>query len=126
MTTRRGATALGTVVSALAVALFSLTALPAATATQTRPAEPGLSPVPLGGRGVTGTPGPETESAARARLRAAQDVTLASVGAGEPVYRWTEALNGYAVELTSAQAASLAADPAVALVEPNEVRPLAA
>ena len=126
MTTRRGATALGTVVSALAVALFSLAVLPSATATQTPADEPGLYLVTLSGPGVTGTPGPETGSAARARLRAAQDTTLASVGAGEPVYRWTEALNGYAVELTSAQAANLAADPAVALVEPNEVRPLAA
>ena len=102
------------------------TVLPSASATQRPADEPGLYLVTLSGPGVTGTPGPETGSAARARLRAAQDATLASVGAGEPVYRWTEALNGYAVELTSVQAEALAADPAVALVEPNEVRPLAA
>ena len=142
MTTRRrgaaargaamlGAALLGAAlaVSALTLAaltLLSLAALPSATATQGTADESGLYLVTLNGPGVTGTPGPETGAAARARLRATQDATLASVGAGEPVYRWTEALNGYAVELTSAQADVLAADPAVALVEPNEVRPLAA
>ena len=129
MTTRRhGAAALGAAVlgAALVFSATALAAVPSATATQTADEEPGLYLVTLTGPGVTGTPGPETGSAARARLRAAQDATLASVGAAEPVYRWTEALNGYAVELTSAQAAALAADPAVALVEPNEVRPLAA
>ncbi|SDN95466.1 PA domain-containing protein [Nocardioides szechwanensis] len=59
------------------------------------------------------------------QLWAAQDRTLARVGAAEPVYRWTTALNGYAVLLTPDQAAELADDPAVALVERNSVRPLA-
>ncbi len=129
MTTRRhGAAALGSVVlgAALVLSAGALVALPSATATQGADEVPGLYLVTLRGPGVTGAPGPETGSAVRARLRAAQDATLASVGAGEPVYRWTEALNGYAVELTSAQADLLAADAAVALVEPNEVRPLAA
>ncbi|MDP2773794.1 MAG: S8 family serine peptidase [Nocardioides sp.] len=60
------------------------------------------------------------------QLWAQQDRTLARVGAPEPVYRWTTALNGYAVRLTPGQAAALADDPAVALVERNSVRPLAA
>jgi minor extracellular serine protease Vpr len=82
--------------------------------------------VALEGPGVTGTQGQETGAATRARLLADQDATLAAVGAGPPVYRWTEALNGYAVPLTVEQVDQLAADPAVAVVEPNEVRALAA
>ena len=108
--------------SRLALALLGHSAaLPTARPRTPRRRRRRAGPLPRhpGGPGVTGTPGPETGSAARARLRAAQDATLASVGAGEPVYRWTEALNGYAVELTSDQADALAADPAVALVEPN-------
>lgn len=59
------------------------------------------------------------------RLMAEQDRTLAAVGAPTPVYRWTTALNGYAVPLTPAQAATLRTLPAVALVERSTVRPLA-
>lgn len=58
-------------------------------------------------------------------LWAQQDRTLDAVGAGDPVYRWTTALNGYAAMLTPAQVTALAQDPAVALVERNSVRPLA-
>ena len=90
MTTRRhGAAALGAAVlgAALVFSATALAAVPSATATQTADEEPGLYLVTLTGPGVTGTPGPETGSAARARLRAAQDATLASVGAAEPVYR---------------------------------------
>ena len=39
----------------------------------------------------------------------------------EPVYRWTTALSGVAVELTADQAEQLAADPRVALVERDRV-----
>jgi len=56
---------------------------------------------------------------------ARQQQVLARVGAPEPVYRWTTALSGVAVDLTDAQARTLRADPQVALVEPNTVRPLA-
>ncbi|CAB4704096.1 MAG: S8 family serine peptidase [Actinobacteria bacterium] len=59
------------------------------------------------------------------QLRAVQDRVLASIGAGSPVYRWTSALNGVAVELTRAQADALEADPAVDLVERNSLRRLA-
>ena len=62
----------------------------------------------------------------RASALAEQDATLATVGAGAPVYRWTTALNGYAVRMTAAQARDLAGDPAVATVEPDSVRRLAA
>ncbi len=107
----------------LAAALASL-ALPSSTARAAD--DSSLYLVALEGPGVTGTGGRETGTATRARLLAEQDATLAVVGAAEPVYRWTEALNGYAVALTPGQATLLAADPAVALVEPNEVRALAA
>lgn len=56
---------------------------------------------------------------------ATQDSTLASVDAGDPVYRWTHALNGYAVHLDAEQAADLARDPAVVSVEPDSRRKLA-
>jgi hypothetical protein len=56
---------------------------------------------------------------------AAQDATLAAVGAATPVYRWTTALNGYAVRLTRSQARALAENPSVAAVERNRVRRLA-
>ena len=59
------------------------------------------------------------------RLQAAQDATLDGLGAPAPVYRWTTALNGYAVELTAGQADLLRVDPDVVLVEPNAIRPLA-
>ncbi len=42
-----------------------------------------------------------------------------------PVYRWTTALNGFAVALTTQQATELASDSRVALVEENAVRRLA-
>lgn len=60
-----------------------------------------------------------------AQLLARQHKVLRSVDGGQPVYRWTTALNGFAAELTSSQVAELSADPDVASVETNEVRPLA-
>ena len=50
-----------------------------------------------------------TARAFRESALAEQDATLATVGAGAPVYRWTTALNGYAVRMTAAQARDLAA-----------------
>lgn len=55
-----------------------------------------------------------------------QDDVLARVGAGDPVYRWTTALDGVAVRLTDAQAVALASDPRVATVEEDAVRRLTA
>ncbi|HWJ83764.1 MAG TPA: S8 family serine peptidase [Nocardioides sp.] len=66
---------------------------------------------------------PSTDAATAMLL--AQDDLLGSVGAGEPVYRWTTALDGFAVELDRDQAEDLADDPSVALVERNRVVPLA-
>ena len=59
------------------------------------------------------------------RARHRQDAVLDLLGGAEPVYRWTSALNGFAVRLDDDQVDTLAGLPEVALVEPNEVRPLA-
>jgi hypothetical protein len=82
--------------------------------------------VTLTGPGSSGDRGGVTARAFRESALAAQDATLEAVGAGAPVYRWTTALNGYAVRMTAAQARDLARDPAVATVEPDSVRRLAA
>ena len=115
----------GTLVTcALTVALAALPSVasadePAAEATD-------LYLVALDGPGATGDRGGATARSFREAARAQQDATLAGVGAPTPVYRWTTALNGYAVRLTADQARALAADPAVASVEPDAVRRLAA
>src|SRR5690606_17764684 len=56
----------------------------------------------------------------RADLLERQDDVLDLVSA-DPVYRWTTALNGFAVELTESEVVALAADDRVAVVEPNSV-----
>ena len=58
-------------------------------------------------------------------LLARQDALLAAVGAGEPVYRWTAALNGFAAHLSEAQVSRLEAQPGIAAVETDRVRPMA-
>ncbi len=81
--------------------------------------------VTLAGPGTSGNDGPLDAAAFRVAARADQDATLAAVGAGEPVYRWTTALNGYAVRLTPAQARLLGTSAAVVAVERDAVRRLA-
>ncbi|MBD3913961.1 S8 family serine peptidase [Nocardioides hwasunensis] len=58
-------------------------------------------------------------------LLAKQDAVLAAIGAGEPVYRWTTALNGFAAPLTEAQLTALDDQRGIAVIEADEVRPLA-
>ena len=81
--------------------------------------------VTLAGPGTAGRSAGQPVAAFRAAERVAQDRTLARVGASAPVYRWTTALNGYAVRLSAAQARDLATDPAVVRVERDAVRRLA-
>jgi len=71
--------------------------------------------------------GPGTSAGTRdaADLLARQDAVLAAIGAEEPVYRWTTALNGFALPLSEAQLALLDDQPGIAVIEPDEVRPLA-
>lgn len=110
--------------AAAALGLGALAAPSTATRTDPRPAGQ-LHLVTLDGPGLVTAPIGPARDLARWRVLAQQDAVLASVGAGEPVYRFSSALNGVAVELTADQAAELAATPGVALVEPDEVRPLA-
>ncbi|QYJ02671.1 S8 family serine peptidase [Nocardioides panacisoli] len=88
--------------------------------------EPSLTLVTLTGPGLAGLDGEESADDARQRMRRDQDQLLAAVDAPTPVYRWTDALNGFAVELDAEQARTLAGNPRVALVEENEVRSLTA
>lgn len=107
--------ALATVAAATVVTTL-VTTLPAAA----DPADvPHLQLVTLTGAGTAGT----TQS--RAALLARQDRVLAGLPGVEPVYRWTTALNGFAVSLSAEQADAVASDPQVALVEPDDVRRMA-
>jgi hypothetical protein len=112
--------------TAAACALTALALAPGAAAVDEPDPSGDLYLVTLTGPGSAGDSGSLTARAFRQAARADQDATLSRVGAPSPVYRWTTALNGYAVRLTSEQAGELAADPAVALVERNVVRRLAA
>lgn len=60
-----------------------------------------------------------------AELLTRQDALLAAIGAEEPVYRWTTALNGFAARLSQAQLSTLDAQPGIAAIETDRVRPLA-
>lgn len=91
-----------------------------ATADDVAPAAPGdLALVTLDGAGTSAGRAEATE------LLAEQDAVLAAIGAGEPVYRWTTALNGFALRLTEPQLAALDDQPGVASVEADTIRPLA-
>ncbi len=123
---RRLRAALTTASLGLTTALTSLAlpvalgAAPAVGADATR-----LYLVTMDGPGLASTPpGPATEIA-RWRIRAQQDAVLARVDGSLPVYRYSAALNGLALELTAAEARDLVTAPGVALVEPAEIRRLA-
>lgn len=75
--------------------------------------------------GTAGYRGPLTTAGYRAMLTGQQDAALATIGAVAPVYRWTTALSGVALEITPDQAASLRGAGGVVLVEENAVRTLA-
>ncbi|GAA4674038.1 hypothetical protein GCM10023226_08950 [Nocardioides nanhaiensis] len=59
-------------------------------------------------------------------MRVARERALDAVEAPAPLYTWTTALHGVAVELDAEQAEALAEQPGVALVERDALRPLAA
>lgn len=81
--------------------------------------------ITLRGPGTAGHRGPAASDVVVRRMLAMQADVADDIGAGTPVYSWTTALNGFAVELTEEQHAALAGDDRVALVEENTVRPLA-
>ena len=81
--------------------------------------------VTLRGPGTAGHRGSAAPTEVAARMLARQARVLDDIDAAEPIYQWTTALDGFAVELTEDQHDALAGDPRVALVEENAVRPLA-
>ncbi len=81
--------------------------------------------VTLRGAGTSGSSGFLPSSLRATRMLAEQEATLRAVDAPAPLYRWTTALNGYAVRLSAEQVDSLQSDPAVASIERNDIRPLA-
>ena len=105
--------ALGLTVSASSVALADDAATRGAAGSQS------LTLVTLQG------PGTSAGTRDAADLLARQDALLAAIGAGEPTYRWTTALNGFAARLTAAQLGALETQPGIAAIEPDAVRPLA-
>ncbi len=105
------------------VAASALTAVPAHA--EDRDDTVALHLVTLRGPGTAGHGGHAAPVDVAQRMLALQAEVLDDIGAGEPVYEWTTALNGFAVELTEDQHEALVGDARVALVEENSVRPLA-
>ena len=106
----------------VALALSVPTATVATTGDEpsgTAAAPPPLTLVTLTG---AGTAGGRTDAQ---QLLARQDAVLAAIGAGEPTYRWTTALNGFAAPLTDPQLSLLDDQPGIAAIETDTVRPLA-
>ncbi|NPD05208.1 S8 family serine peptidase [Nocardioides sp. zg-1308] len=120
---RRVGRMLGTGALALALGVPTLAAATTARAdgapSGPAPAQP-LTLVTLQGAGTAAGRADAPELLAR------QDAALAAIGAGEPVYRWTTALNGFAAPLTEEQVAVLDDQPGIAAIEADTVRPLAA
>ncbi|CUR56990.1 putative Cucumisin [metagenome] len=108
-------------VATSAAALVALTTTVAEAAPEPA-ATPALYLVTLDGGGTTAYAGP----LAAERLLERQDRVLRRVDARPPLYRWTTALNGFAVALTSGQAQAMAAMPGVVSVERNTVHRLTA
>jgi len=119
---RRGAApvALGAALTLATGALLS-----PVTAAETDDAPTILHLVTFDGAGTAGYRGPLTAAGYRTVLTGQQDVALARVGAASPVYRWTTALSGVALELTPEQVETLRNAPQVEAVEENAVRTLA-
>ncbi len=103
------------------VAASALTAVPAQA--DDGDDDTALHLVTLRGPGTAGHRGPAAPDDVAQRMLAQQAAVLDDIGAVAPVYQWTTALNGFAVELTEEQHDALVGDERVALVEENAVRP---
>ncbi len=108
-----GLLALGLALGATGVA--SADDAPSTASTSTSP----LTLVTLRGAGTA------AGTNAAADLLGRQDAVLDAIGADEPVYRWTTALNGFAAHLTEAQLSALDAQPGISAIEADTTRPLA-
>src|SRR5688500_6272784 len=101
------------------------TFVPSSGADDDAPPGADLYLVTLQSPGTTGYDGPRPVRDYRESLLAQQDRLLDRVDeGGEPVYRWTTALNGFAVHVPTLEAGRLAAQPEVRLVERDSVRPV--
>uniref|UniRef100_UPI0015FFA401 S8 family serine peptidase n=1 Tax=Nocardioides pelophilus TaxID=2172019 RepID=UPI0015FFA401 len=128
----RRALSLATIVAAVVATVVATVAATALTAAAPARADDGegegettLHLVTLRGPGTAGHRGEAPDTEVARRMLALQAAVLDSVDADAPVYQWTTALNGFAVELTEDQHAVLVADDRVALVEENAIRALA-
>jgi minor extracellular serine protease Vpr len=126
---RRGSGLLVGALVAVTAALGATGAAPASAHVQGPQGRTALYLVTLTGPGTAGESGVHgvpTNGAPRSRAAQVlrQDLVLDQVGAPAPVYRWTTALDGFAVRLGAVQAAVLASSSEVALVEPDAVRRL--
>ena len=112
---------------ALGCGLLALSLVLPATAAAFGDDTPSTAPADPSALTLVTLQGPGTSAGTReaADLLARQDAVLTAIGAGEPVYRWTTALNGFAAHLTEAQVAVLDDQPGIAAIETDEVRPLA-
>ena len=122
---RRNGRTLGGILGVLLAGTL-LAPLPAADATHDGSDAPTrLYLITLDGPGTSGYRGALPAPAVATTMRMQQDRLLDLVGAPEPTYRWTTALNGFAVRLNQEQALELEADEGVTAVEPNRVRRIA-
>ncbi len=110
--------------AALALVLSPLAPGAAAVRSAADPAQ--LYLVTFDGSGSAGYRGPLPLAVYRSVLTGQQDRALAAVGAPATEYRWTTALSGVAVGLTTEQADRLRGQENVLTVEANAVRTLAA
>ncbi|MGH3346618.1 MAG: S8 family serine peptidase, partial [Nocardioides sp.] len=105
---------------------MTLATVPSGTAHATHTETSRLYLVTFDGPGTAGYRGPLKGSGFRAVLTGRQDAALEAVDAPAPVYRWTTALSGVAVELAPSQAEQLSRQPWIEAVEENQVRRLTA
>ncbi len=129
MVRRSDGVARGRLVAPLAAGLglaVALTVAPAHVAGAMQTDDSRLYLVTFEGPGTAGYAGPLSAAGYRIVLSVRQDAALDAVGGPVPVYRWTTALSGLAVDLTPGQASSLRRQPGVDAVQENEVRRLTA
>lgn len=94
-----------------------MTDAPALAYTGRLPGIPATRPAP----GEKFSPGSPATASYRSHLRSRQDAAIARAGVPGTKYRYTDAISGFAADLTAAQAAALAKDPTVLAVTKDEL-----